>query len=308
MINKSAIALLLLTVLPPAEKLRAEEKPLPQSWDYAAAMKKVAGQFHGNPGVVLHVGDSITYSNPYGQWPRFGQGKTAEDKAVLTWMHAGADNDSDGWWLARFDHPAGGRSYTACGGLRADELLAGGKQGMPSLSDLLDQYKPQVVVLMIGTNDATAQRPINAYRADVTKAVDLMLRQGIICILCTIPPHPQRTDAAKAYNEELRKLAKDREIPLIDFEKEILTRRPGNEWNGTLLEKNDVHPTVGVNGVSTASEPTADNLKKSGYLLRGWLSVRKIAEVKRTVLDKLPPPTAAPPKVRRPTGEAVRAP
>src|ERR1700722_12902025 len=111
-----------LTQAPAAEKL------LPHPWDYAAAMKKVAANFHGRPGVVLHIGDSITYSNPYGQWARGGQGQTAEDKAVLKWMHTGADDNTDGWYLARFDHPAGGRSYTACGGIRAEEMLAGGKQ------------------------------------------------------------------------------------------------------------------------------------------------------------------------------------
>ena len=56
MTNKPATALLILALLSPAEKLRGEEKPLPQSWDYTTAMKKVAAKFHGNPGVVLHVG------------------------------------------------------------------------------------------------------------------------------------------------------------------------------------------------------------------------------------------------------------
>ena len=108
--------------------LNAEEKPLPQDFDYATAMRKAAANFKGNPGVVLHVGDSITYSNPYGQWARNGLGKTEADKSILKWMHAGADNDSDGWYLARFDHPAGGRSHTACSGIRINELLDGGRQ------------------------------------------------------------------------------------------------------------------------------------------------------------------------------------
>ena len=109
----------------------AEVSPLPQSWDYAGAMKAVARRGEGRPGVVLHVGDSITYANPYGQWARSGEGRSDDDRAALAWMHAGADDDTDGWWLARADHPDGGRSYTACGGIRADEMLAGGKSGMP---------------------------------------------------------------------------------------------------------------------------------------------------------------------------------
>jgi hypothetical protein len=305
---KSILALLLTSSFP-IGMARGEEEPLPQSWDYAAAMKKVAGKFRGRPGVVLHVGDSITYANPYGQWPRAGQGKTADDNAILKWMHLGADNDTDGWWLARFDHPDGGRSYTACGGIRINEMLEGGKQHMPPLAKLLDTYKPQMVVLMLGTNDASAKRPVDAYQADMAKAIDLILERGILPLLSTIPPHIGQPDRAKSYNEALRKLAKNRALPLIDYEREILKRRP-DDWNGTLLGKNDVHPTPGVKGTMTTSAPTAENLRNSGYLLRGWLSVKKIAEVKRKVLDGLTPPAPdkKTPEVRKPTGEAVRVP
>jgi hypothetical protein len=296
--------------------VRGEEKPLPQAWDYATAMKKIAGKFRGREGVVLHIGDSITYANPYGQWPRGGEGQTKEDKAILKWMHAGDDNDRDGWWLARFDHPDGGRSYTACGGIRAEEMLAGGKQKMPPLAKILDTYKPRMVVLMLGTNDASAGRTVEAYQRDMAKCVDLMLERGIIPILSTIPPHIGQAKRAEAYNEALRELAKKREIPLIDYEKEILKRRP-DDWNGTLLGKNDVHPTTGVGGAKPTSPPTAENLRNSGYLLRGWLSVKKIAEVKGAVLDmasrehKRPEERPLPHgggSVRKPTGEAVRVP
>jgi hypothetical protein len=265
---------------------RAGERPLAQDWDYAAAMKKVAARSHGRPGVVLHVGDSITHANPYGQWARAGQGRTAADRAALAWMHAGADDDSDGWWLAAFDHPDGGRSHTACGGIRIDEMLAGGRNGMPSLAALLEKYRPQIVVLMLGTNDASAGRPVRDYAADTARAVDLILREGVVCILSTIPPHPGRPQLARDYNEALRRLARDRSLPLIDYEREILTRRPA-DWNGTLLGKDDVHPTAANGSTTPTSAPTPENLRNSGYLLRGWLSVQRIAEVKRTVFDEV---------------------
>jgi lysophospholipase L1-like esterase len=280
----TAVTFLVFAVVP---AVRGEEKPLPQPWDYVKSMKKTAARFKGRPGVVLHIGDSITHANPYGQWARGGQGRTDEDKAALTWMHAGANDDSDGWWLASFDHPDGGRSYTACGGITTGEMLAGGKNKMPSLAQLLDQYKPQMVVLMLGTNDVSANRTVAAYKADMEKAVDLILEHGVICILSTIPPHVGKPELAKKYNDALRELAKARELPLIDYEWEILKRRP-DDWNGTLLNKNDVHPTAQQGEITASSEPTAENLRNSGYLLRGWLSVKKIAEVKRTVLDGKP--------------------
>jgi acyl-CoA thioesterase-1 len=276
----ATLTLLVLTASPAL----AQEKILPQDFDYVDAMKKVAARFKGKTGVVLHIGDSITYSNPYSQWARGGTGKTDDDKAILKWMHTGDRNDSDGWHLASFDHPAGGRSHTACSGIRSEEMLAGGKQKMPPLKTILETYQPQMVVLMLGTNDASARRTANAFRADMEKAVDLILAQNAICILSTIPPHPGQLELAKSYNEALRKIARDKSIPLIDFEKEILKRRP-DDWNGTLLQKNDVHPTASQGGATAASAPTADNLKNSGYLLRGWLSVQKIAEVKKKVLE-----------------------
>ena len=261
----------------------AEPSPLKQDWDYVPAMKKVARQFHGRPGVVLHVGDSITHANPYGQWARFGKGQSDDDKAVLKWMHCGADNDTDGWFLARFDHPDGGRSHTAAGGMRADELLAGGKQKLPSLAELLEKYQPQMVVLMIGTNDVAQGRKTEEYLTDAEKGITTILDADSICILSTIPPFFGRPEASAKYSEGLRGLAKKHRLPLIDYEKEILLRRP-QDWNGTLLNKNDAHPSAGDEKVNSSAEPTEGNLATSGYLLRGWLSVKKIGEVKQAVL------------------------
>ena len=94
----------------------------------------------------------------------------------------------------------------------------------------------------------------------------------------------QVSDAAfgKQFNEALRTLAKERGVPVIDLEREILTRRP-DDWYGTLMDR--IHLTASQKGGSPAAEPTADNLRKSGYQLRGWLTVQKIVEIKRRVLD-----------------------
>jgi hypothetical protein len=261
-----------------------QESPPPQDWDYAEAMKAVAAKGAGRPGVVLHVGDSITYASPYGAWARAGEGRTDADKAALRWMHAGADDDTDGWYLARFDHPDGGRSHTACSGLRADELLAGGKRGMPKLTDLLDQYKPQAVVVMLGTNDASARRPVEAYRRDVETILVAMLSRGVVPVLSTIPPHVHQLDLAASYNDALRELSRRLKLPLIDFEREVLARRP-SDWDGTLMGRGDVHPTAEQGGATPISPPSAESLRNSGYLLRGWLSVRKLVEVKEAVFD-----------------------
>jgi hypothetical protein len=104
--------------------------------DYADAMKKVAAKFTGKDGVVIHVGDSITCANPYGGWAKHGKGKTPEDLAVLKWMHCGANDDTDGWFLASVDRP-GGHSETAKGGIRSYEYLEGLRAPFPPLAEIL---------------------------------------------------------------------------------------------------------------------------------------------------------------------------
>jgi hypothetical protein len=274
-----AVGLLATRVLSAAEPAQ----PLPQAHEYAAAMKQVAAKFKGRPGVVLHVGDSITYANPYGAWARAGAGKTDADKAVLGWMHTGKDNDSDGWWLCRVDLP-GGRSHTACSGIRFDQMLAGGKSQMPSLAQMIEKHRPQVVVLMLGTNDTSAGRKAEDVRRDLVQAIELLTNAGVIPIVSTIPPHVGKPELGRAVSAAIRAVAKEKQLPLIDYEQEILTRRP-DDWDGTLMNKGDVHPSAAHAWTTPSSAPTSENLKNSGYLLRGWLSVRKIAEVKRTVLD-----------------------
>ena len=282
-------------------------RPIEQAWDYTAAMRGVAQKGQGKSGVVIHVGDSIAYSNPYGQWARTGKGKTEEDREALAWMHSGSDDETDGWFLARFDHPDGGRSHTAAGGLRVDELLAGGKSNLPSLESMLKAYRPQAVVLMIGTNDATRGQALDKFLDPFTRCIDLILKQGVVPIVSTIPPVHSRIELSRSYNEAIRDLARRRSLPLIDFEREILQRRP-NDWNGTLLGLNDVHPTLERNGVSPASEPTQANLRESGYLLRGWLSVQKIKEVKHRVFDAKVAAVIPKPKRTPPSGKQLRLP
>jgi lysophospholipase L1-like esterase len=251
-----------------------------EDWDYVEPMKEVAATFTGTAGVVLHLGDSITYANPYGQWARYGKGKTAEDKAVLRWMHVNKRNKLDGWHLAAVDRPRG-RSETAASGIGVDQYLKGGFRGLPSLAQIVKTYNPQIVVLMLGTNGVTRGRATEKYRADMDRAIRLLLKNGTVVILSTIPPHVGQPELGKKYNAAVRELAKEHGLPLIDYYAQILKRRP-DDWDGTLLNKGDVHPS---HRRLSAAEPTPENLKKSGYLLRGYLSVQKIKQVKERVID-----------------------
>src|SRR5262245_63759276 len=97
-------------------------KPAAEEWDYAAPMRKVAARFRGQEGVVIHVGGSMTIANPYGTWARSGKGKTAEDRAVLAWMHTEKKDKTDGWWLCRTEVKPY-RAYTSESGLKSAMLF-----------------------------------------------------------------------------------------------------------------------------------------------------------------------------------------
>src|SRR5262249_6832895 len=143
-----------------------QPKLIAEDWDYAPAMKAVAKKFTGTPGVVLHFGDSITHANPYSQWARHGKGHTEEDKKGLEWMHTYQKDNTAGGYRCSVDKP-GGRSETAAGGMRIDQFLQGGHNGLPSLAQLLKKYNPHVAVLMLGTNDASAGIKVEDYQRDM---------------------------------------------------------------------------------------------------------------------------------------------
>lgn len=251
-----------------------------ETYDWATPMKEVAKKFSGTQGVYLLVGDSITYANPNTQYCRYGQGQSPAEKAFLKWAHAGEKNDSDGFHLASAD-AAGGRSHTAVSGIRADESLKGGKAGIPALDALIKKYNPQLVLYMLGTNDLSGNRPVAQYIADVEKAMDLFLANGTVPILSTLPPHKHRLEACEAYNTALRQLAEKKKIPLLDLNAEMKARA-GDGYMDAYLDKDGIH--LSVNGIA-AGPATEENLKKSGYLLRGYTTVQKGMIVKAQVLD-----------------------
>jgi hypothetical protein len=196
------------------EEYRMDSGETRESWDYAPAMREVAKEFTGTEGVVLHLGDSITFAAPYTAWARQGEGKAPEDEAVLRWSHCGEENDLDGWYLAH--HDLGEYwSYTAAGGVRADQFLAGGYGGLPSLVEMIERYNPQVAIVMLGTNDAWQGRAVEEYMRDMTDIIGLLLDNGTVPILSTIPPMVPAPELAERYNEELWKLAERYELPVV---------------------------------------------------------------------------------------------
>ena len=115
----------------------------------------------------------------------------------------------------------------------------------------------QFAVLMMNVPDASNPRNV----AIVEQRVNQFIAKGIVPILSTIPPRTDPTfdrTLAVFYNDEIRSLAERLKVPLIDYDREILLRRPGTSWANTILSGDGVHPSGGANGYTPSSDPYAN--------------------------------------------------
>lgn len=250
-----------------------------ETYDWVPAMRELTKEFKGKPGMVLRLGDSITYANPSSAFLRYGKERSAEQLAVCRWMKADTTDETSGIWLSYVDQP-GGRSHTAASGVTSAEYLKGGKRGLPSLDVILEKHQPQIACVLLGTNDIVAKISADDYAKNMETMVTKLLAKKTIPVLITVPPIERAPDVASTFNERLWKLGERYKLPVIDYHGEILGRRP-TDWNGTLISKDGVHPSA----VDSAGPATEENLSRSGYLLLGWATLNKLVEIKHKVID-----------------------
>lgn len=261
----------------------SEYNPVKETWDYKEAMKKVVASFNGTEGVVLHMGDSITYANQNTRWARSFKwnkkgGYTADDIEILKWSHADKDKSNlNGWYLASVD-AAAGRSETAVSGIRTGQYLKGGYRGIASAADLIKRYNPQIAIVMLGTNDGKGKVPPEKAATHVESILKLLLDNGTVPILSAIPPSTKFD--AEPYNVIYRKLAEKHKIPMIDLYKDMLALA-GDNWKTQMLSQDGIH----LSHERSGDAPTKDNLANCGYLLRCYLAVQKIKEVRNGVIQ-----------------------
>jgi hypothetical protein len=243
-------------------------------------MRVLAKARQGDNGKILRLGDSITYANPGSAFLRYGKDRTPEQLAVCRWMKADVNNASSGIWLSIADQ-SGGRSFTAASGVTTAQYLSGGKGGLPALDNLIKDHNPQIACVLLGTNDICQRLSPDSYEKNMEAIVGKLLANKSIPVLITVPPIRSNPQLAITYNERLWKLGEKYKVPIIDYHGEIMARRP-NDWLGTLISNDGVHPSA-----STSAGPATEaNLASSGYLLLGWATLTKLVEIKRDVIDK----------------------
>jgi len=257
--------------------------PLPAAEpDWAQPMKKVHAKFTGTPGTLALFGDSITVSMafwaPLEYAPKDLGGDIGKDlQTVKSYMK------DECWRKWR------GGDYGSDGG----KTIVWASE---NVDKWLKKLNPETVVLMFGTNDLG---PVGAkeYDAKTRQVIERCLKNGTVVILTTIPPRSGQLEKAKTFAQIQRKIAADLKVPLIDYQAEILKRRP-SDWDGSLAKfkesAKDVYqvPTlIAADGVHPSfpkkfQDYSKESLENNGFMLRSILTLHTYAEVIRTVLKR----------------------
>ncbi len=245
-------------------------KPGIQTPEVLSAMREVHSDFKGQEGYVAQFGDSITYSMAF--WSPMSWDNP--DRFIM---------QDDGLPRAPTklrwrDYIKGARDkgpkHANYSGWRVGQLLK-------SMDTVLERDRPEVAIIMIGTNDISGGSVPASYRSDLEKVIRKCTAANCVPILNTIPPRRSRDEAVDEANRIIRGVATKLNVPLADFHAEVVRRRSGNTWDGTLISRDGVHPSGGKsNDYSEAS------LNVCGYALRNWVNFLVYRQVYFRVLNE----------------------
>lgn len=242
------------------------------------AMAKVHARFTGRKGTFAHFGDSITVTLAF--WtPLLYERKNASPEMERAYQLVKGYLQKECWrdWK--------GAQFGNTGMMTV-------RWAHKNIDEWLERLNPEVALIMFGTNDLNSV-PLAEYEDKTRQVVKSCLDNGTVVILSTIPPRHRFAEKAAGYAEAVRKIARQMKVPLIDFDAEILRRRP-DDWDGaldkfaqyegydvpTLLARDGVHPS---HPKKYRDDYSPEALRCCGYSLRNYLVLMAYAEV----LEKL---------------------
>jgi hypothetical protein len=162
----------------------------------------------------------------------------------------------------------------------------------------LDAISPRYAVVMYGTNDIQL-RNLPAYADNLLTLADELIAAGVVPALTTVMPRDDDPDADRLvprYNAVVRAVAQARQVPLIDFHRELLPLPDHG------LGADDLHPSVyRVGGAARACVFTPEGLRY-GYNLRNLITLQTLARARAAVeagAASDPPQPAAPATIDR---------
>jgi len=251
-------------------------------------MRAVHTKFTGEKGTFAHFGDSITVSMAF--W------------ASMKWSHKNMDEKTQ----AAFDLVKGYMKDDCWHKWKGPQFGNEGRMTIrwahANVDKWLKKLNPEVALIMFGTNDLGPLK-VEEYQAKTRQVIQKCLDNGTVVILSTIPPRHGADAKVERFVEAVRKLARDMKVPLSDYYKACMDRRP-EDWSGahpkfksvpggtyevpTLISRDGVHPS---NPRKWQGDYSAEGLKHNGFVLRNYVVLHSYADVIKKVVSKPAPAT-----------------
>ena len=152
--------------------------------------------------------------------------------------------------------------------------------------------------------DSNSEQALKRYIASVMKSkrstfrtgykalLDSLLKRDIVPLISTIPPMPRRwldEDTVVAVNEEIRLLADEYQIPLIDLWCALSpTDNQGRlDWTHPIMSNNKGIGRDRYHPQSTHAFDVDDDFLIHGYLVRNVLTLLRLGEMRDVALELL---------------------
>lgn len=128
-------------------------------------------------------------------------------------------------------------------------------------------HNPHWVILMVGTNDASDEVPVDDYAANIRDIVGQLVDQGIKVVLCTLTPRNWSTAAIKTkffqYNDFLREFARNAGVYLCDWYPNLAKAADGTAL--TDYTEDGLHPSsLGAHRMGVVLAGLLDELGVAG--------------------------------------------
>lgn len=237
------------------------------------------GQTVGNrANIFSKVGDSITVSRSF-LYP-FGIGRYNIDEYpyLETIIHAYSQNN------AHIGNSFINQSLAAGEGWSARPVLnpefANEGYCAPGEMPLSCEYRlvrPSIAIIMFGTNDS-GYRTAESFAQDMQTIIDHTIETGIIPIISTIPNRPDVAQQVIRFNDVIRQLALENNIPLIELYNVTVTL-PNHG-----LTSDNVHLSSPPAGIQATGSFDTVNLQY-GYVMRNFVTLNVLDAVHRVIND-----------------------
>ncbi len=247
---------------------------------WAEPMREVHASYTGPGGLISRFGDSITVSLAFFKQLHYGHTNTTpEDDAALSWINGYLEPACWNWYDDGHyvGNGANGGTTTAWP-LQTDQ-----NPPLTNIQHWVTKLDPEMAVIMWGTNDCHAGTPVDTYKGRLRTVVQTCMANGTVPVITTIPPRRNYDALTAQYATAVRELALEEQIPLIEYNDAILTRRP-TDWDGTLISGDGVHPS----NTAPVRDFSETMLSTNGYTLRNWMTLHACHEVWQEVIDAPP--------------------